>query len=101
MKISVLTENHAGSITMAEHGLSYLIELDGKRILFDTGQSEMFLRNAEVMNISMKNIDIVILSHGHFDHGNGMYPLLTALNCQHYHLFMIISESDRLRPVTY
>lgn len=72
MRISVLTENHAGSITMAEHGLSYLIESDGKRILFDTGQSEMFMRNAEIMNISMRNIDIVVLSHGHFDHGNGL-----------------------------
>jgi len=72
MKISVLAENHAGSITMAEHGLSYLIESDGKRILFDTGQSEMFMRNAEIMNISMRNIDIVVLSHGHFDHGNGL-----------------------------
>ncbi len=72
MRISVLTENHAGSITMAEHGLSYLIESDSKRILFDTGQSDVFMRNAEVMNINMRNIDIVILSHGHFDHGNGL-----------------------------
>lgn len=72
MRISVLTENHAGSITLAEHGLSYLIESDSKRILFDTGQSDIFLRNAGVMNISMRNIDIVILSHGHFDHGNGL-----------------------------
>ena len=72
MRISVLTENHAGSNTMAEHGLSYLIESDGKRILFDTGQSDVFMRNAEVMNINMRNIDIVILSHGHFDHGNGL-----------------------------
>jgi 7,8-dihydropterin-6-yl-methyl-4-(beta-D-ribofuranosyl)aminobenzene 5'-phosphate synthase len=72
MRISVLTENHAGSITRAEHGLSYLIEFDSKKILFDTGQSDLFLKNAQIMNVSMKNIDIVILSHGHFDHGNGL-----------------------------
>jgi 7,8-dihydropterin-6-yl-methyl-4-(beta-D-ribofuranosyl)aminobenzene 5'-phosphate synthase len=72
MRISILTDNHAGSFTKAEHGLSYLIESDGKRILFDTGQSDIFLRNAEVMDISIRNIDIVILSHGHFDHGNGL-----------------------------
>jgi 7,8-dihydropterin-6-yl-methyl-4-(beta-D-ribofuranosyl)aminobenzene 5'-phosphate synthase len=72
MKISVLTENHAGSATMAEHGLSYLIESDGKRILFDTGQSELYLRNAGIMKINMENIDTVILSHGHFDHGTGL-----------------------------
>jgi len=72
MKISVLAENHAGSDTCAEHGLSFMIEYDGKRILFDTGQSGLFLRNAEIMNISLETIDNVILSHGHFDHGNGL-----------------------------
>jgi len=72
MTISVLTDNHPGSHTPAEHGLSYFIEYDGKRILFDTGQSDMFLKNAEAMKINMKNIDMVILSHGHFDHGNGL-----------------------------
>src|SRR4030042_4026351 len=72
MKISVLTENHAGSFTMAEHGLSYLIEYDGKTILFDTGQSDMYLKNAQIMNINMKNLDMIILSHGHFDHGDGL-----------------------------
>ncbi len=75
MKISVLADNHPGSHTPAEHGLSYLIEYDGKRLLFDTGQSDMFLKNAEVMNISMKDIDMVILSHGHFDHGDGLWNL--------------------------
>ena len=72
MKISVLTENHAGSYTMAEHGLSYLIEHHGKRILFDTGQSDLFMKNAKKMNISIDNIDMIILSHGHYDHGNGL-----------------------------
>jgi len=72
MKISVLTENHAGNFTLAEHGLSYFIEYDNMRILFDAGQSDMFLKNAGIMNISIDNIDLVILSHGHFDHGNGL-----------------------------
>jgi 7,8-dihydropterin-6-yl-methyl-4-(beta-D-ribofuranosyl)aminobenzene 5'-phosphate synthase len=72
MKISVLTDNHPGARTPAEHGLSYLIEYDGIRILFDTGQSDMFLKNAEAMNVSLANIDKIILSHGHFDHGNGL-----------------------------
>jgi len=72
MKISVLTDNYPGAFTPAEHGLSYLIEFDGKRILFDAGQSDMFLKNAETMKVNMANIDIVILSHGHFDHGNGL-----------------------------
>jgi 7,8-dihydropterin-6-yl-methyl-4-(beta-D-ribofuranosyl)aminobenzene 5'-phosphate synthase len=72
MTISVLTDNHPGSFTPAEHGLSYLIEHDGKRLLFDTGQSDMFMKNADAMKVSMTNIDMVLLSHGHFDHGNGL-----------------------------
>jgi len=75
MKISVLTDNHPGSKTPAEHGLSYLIEYDGRKLLFDTGQTDMFLKNAEAMKISTANIDMVILSHGHFDHGNGLVYL--------------------------
>lgn len=72
MKISVLTDNYSGPHTTAEHGLSYHIEYDGKCLLFDTGQSAMFLRNAELMDISLKKLDMIILSHGHFDHGNGL-----------------------------
>jgi len=72
MKISVLTDNNPGSHTPAEHGLSYLIEYEGKRLLFDTGQSDMFITNARSMNISLAEIDLIILSHGHFDHGNGL-----------------------------
>lgn len=86
MKISVLTDNCPGGQTPAEHGLSYLIEYDGKRILFDTGQSDMFIKNAEIMNISLTKLDIIVLSHGHFDHGNGLnclsgYSLLCHPGC--------------------
>jgi len=72
MKIFILTDNHPGSYTPAEHGLSYLIEYDGKRLLFDTGQSDMFIKNALAMNLGLTNIDLIVLSHGHFDHGNGL-----------------------------
>ena len=72
MRVTVLTDNHAGSHTMAEHGLSYLIEYDGKRILFDTGQSDLFLKNAERMKLKIEKTDLIVLSHGHFDHGNGL-----------------------------
>jgi len=72
MKISVLTDNNPGPHTPAEHGLSYFIEYDGIRLLFDTGQSDMFLKNAGLMNIDLATPDIIVLSHGHFDHGNGL-----------------------------
>ncbi len=72
MIISILTDNNPGGHIPAEHGLSYLIEHDGKKLLFDTGQSNMFIQNAGLMGIDMSNQDLIVLSHGHFDHGNGL-----------------------------
>ena len=72
MRLSILTENCPGTHTQAEHGLSYLIEYDSKKILFDTGQSELYLQNAQIMNIDLGDIDLIVLSHGHYDHGNGL-----------------------------
>lgn len=72
MVVSILTDNYPGEYTGAEHGLSYLIEYDGIRLLFDTGPSNLFLLNASIMGIDLANTDMIILSHGHFDHGNGL-----------------------------
>lgn len=73
MKLTVLTENTAGGIFQAEHGLSYLIETEGEKILFDTGHSDIFLKNAEKLEIDIQSeVQKVVLSHGHWDHGNGL-----------------------------
>ena len=73
MKITVLTENVAGGNFLAEHGLSYLIEINGEKILFDTGHSDVFLKNAKLLGIDIENeVKTVILSHGHWDHGDGL-----------------------------
>lgn len=72
MKLSVLTENTASAHFKAEFGLSYFIEQDGKNILFDTGSTDVFLNNAQKLNIDLNKVDLVVLSHGHWDHGNGL-----------------------------
>jgi len=73
MKISILTDNIPGAAFEAEYGLSYLIEIDGSTILLDTGHSDIFLRNASKLGIDLdKQVDAVVLSHGHWDHGNGL-----------------------------
>ena len=72
MKLSVLTENTASPNFTAEFGLSYFIEYDGKNILFDTGHTDVFLRNAKILNIDINKTDLIVLSHGHWDHGNGL-----------------------------
>ncbi|MCG8308928.1 MAG: MBL fold metallo-hydrolase [Cytophagales bacterium] len=73
MKLTVLTENVAGGQLLAEHGLSYLIECDGRSVLFDTGHSDVFLKNAKKLGIDIRaKIKTIVLSHGHWDHGDGL-----------------------------
>ena len=72
MRISVLTENVASGYFTAEFGLSYFIEHDNETVLFDTGHSDNFLRNAKRLNIDINKAETVVLSHGHWDHGNGL-----------------------------
>jgi 7,8-dihydropterin-6-yl-methyl-4-(beta-D-ribofuranosyl)aminobenzene 5'-phosphate synthase len=55
-----------------EHGLSFLIEVDQHKILFDTGASDLFKRNAARLGIDLQDTDRIVLSHGHWDHGNGL-----------------------------
>jgi 7,8-dihydropterin-6-yl-methyl-4-(beta-D-ribofuranosyl)aminobenzene 5'-phosphate synthase len=77
LKVSILTDDQAGRRGMlAEHGLSLWIEKDDKRILFDTGQTQVFRHNAKVMGVDLTKTDFVILSHGHYDHcgGLGYFP---------------------------
>lgn len=72
MKLTVLSENHALEGFQAEHGLSFLIEHNHMRLLFDTGASDVFLRNADSSDVDLDSVGIVVLSHGHYDHGDGL-----------------------------
>lgn len=73
MKLSVLVDNVAGSGFLAEHGLSYLIESEGVKVLLDTGNTDVFLHNAREMGINLQTeAETLVLSHGHWDHGNGL-----------------------------
>jgi len=76
-KISILVDNcaHTRGI-LAEHGLSLLVEHDGIKILFDTGQSDVIVSNAETLGIELNEIDAIVLSHGHYDHTGGLPAIL-------------------------
>lgn len=77
MKITVLTENTCKSGDFeCEHGLSLFIEANGKKILFDMGQTTLFAVNAQKMGIRIDEVDFAVLSHGHYDHGGGLAHFL-------------------------
>jgi 7,8-dihydropterin-6-yl-methyl-4-(beta-D-ribofuranosyl)aminobenzene 5'-phosphate synthase len=77
LKITVLTDNYVATPDLlAEHGLAVLVEADGRRVLFDTGQSGVLRRNAEALGVGLRELDAVVLSHGHYDHTGGLAELL-------------------------
>ena len=77
IRITTLSENTANIGLIGEWGLSILIEADGLRILFDTGQSFSVTHNARALKVDLSNIDKLILSHGHFDHTGGLREVLS------------------------
>lgn len=73
MKITVLSENYVCKKGLnSEHGLSLFVEIDDKKILFDMGQGDVFLKNANSLNVDLAQVDVAVLSHGHYDHGGGV-----------------------------
>lgn len=77
MKITCLCENTSfDECFLSEHGLSLLIETDNRRILFDMGQTDVFLKNAEALDVDLSKVDIAIVSHGHYDHSGGLGAFL-------------------------
>ena len=83
LKITTLIENTPGEnkALASEHGLSFFIEKDGFRVLFDTGQSGAFLENARQLDIDLGRLDAVAISHGHYDHSGG-FRALTKITTQ-------------------
>ena len=102
MRIINLVENELGkSGCEAAHGLSFYVETDNHKLLFDAGggrsptaipleqpksaacsrtsdtsPSELVLRNAQKLGVDLSEIDTVILSHGHYDHSGGILPFI-------------------------
>ena len=76
--VTTLVENTArGQGFCAEHGLSFWIETSSCRVLFDTGQTpDVLFHNAEFLGIDPAEADVVVLSHGHYDHTGGLEEVL-------------------------
>lgn len=82
LKITTLIENEPADKAELtyEHGLSLFIEFDGRKILFDTGQSGDFLENAAKLGKRIEDTDYIFISHGHYDHSGGVPKLLEYLS---------------------
>lgn len=78
MKLRVLVENNTliDRYFRGEPGVSYYLEADGKKILFDTGYSDLFIENAEKMDLDLLDLDFLVLSHSHLDHSWGLQHLI-------------------------
>ena len=73
MKIHLLCENEASDMVwLAEWGFSAFIEYEGARILFDTGFSDVYQRNADHAGLDLESADVVAISHFHRDHTRGL-----------------------------
>ena len=79
IKITTLVENSVyGKGLQGEHGLSLLVDTGEHRLLFDTGASDLFIRNARILGIDLKEVDFLVLSHGHRDHTGGLHHFLAV-----------------------
>lgn len=79
-----LEGGETNDILLAEHGFSALVSVtrDGRerRILFDAGlTTDGLVENMRRLQLSPKDIEIIVLSHGHFDHTTGLGGLIRVL----------------------
>ncbi len=75
--ITIIVDNVSETSELkSEHGLSIWIEADERKILFDTGQSDILIHNAEHLGIDLATAETLVLSHGHYDHTGGVEPVI-------------------------
>jgi 7,8-dihydropterin-6-yl-methyl-4-(beta-D-ribofuranosyl)aminobenzene 5'-phosphate synthase len=77
--LTILIDNTPGGDTLpAEHGFSCVLRRGEHQILFDTGKSDLLLRNAAALGIDLLATDAIVLSHGHYDHTGGLKGIIDA-----------------------
>jgi 7,8-dihydropterin-6-yl-methyl-4-(beta-D-ribofuranosyl)aminobenzene 5'-phosphate synthase len=93
-RITTLIENSQGEhlSLKTEHGISFLIEKDGHKVLFDTGQTGAFIENAQKLGLSLNDLEFVAVSHGHYDHSGGLRRLTEVTRA-----FTLITGKDFFR----
>lgn len=72
MYARVLIDNLAPEGFTAEWGLAVWIEYEGHKLLLDTGTTGAFAENARGMGICLDEAELCFISHGHYDHTDGL-----------------------------
>ena len=86
MKITIIYDNTTvvEGLT-SDWGFACLVEFEGKNILFDTGgKGEILLSNMEKLNIAPEIIDLIFISHSHWDHTGGISDILKRKSARLY-----------------
>jgi len=79
LRVGVLVDSKARANLRADYGLSLYLESERWRMLFDTGPSDALLEfNASAMGVDLSKLDLVLISHEHFDHTGGLPALARA-----------------------
>ena len=78
--IAVVENTTLSNKYRCKHGICLYIETNKHRILFDTGSNRLFLENAKKLGINIKEIDLVVISHGHTDHAGALELFLKENN---------------------
>lgn len=79
MKLQVLVDNNTyiDQYYLGEPGVSYYVEIDDRKILFDAGYSDIMIQNAYSLGVDLKGLTHIVLSHGHDDHTKGLKYLFS------------------------
>ena len=78
-KIICVVDNKAlkGTGLKTEHGLAFWIETKNGTVLFDTGQTaDVLSHNISLLNLDVKDVDALAISHAHYDHTGGLEAVL-------------------------
>lgn len=77
LELTVLVDNNVPPLAAlsAEHGLSFYVKTEKLCFLWDTGATDLILRNAAALDVDLKQAKTVILSHHHYDHVGGLKSL--------------------------
>lgn len=102
LDLRVLVENSAcqtNASIWSQHGLCIFMELDQgsekMKILMDTGTSqEVTLHNIDALNLDLGDVDLIFLSHGHYDHTGGLTGILKRMS----HRVPVLAHPDIFAP---